>query len=253
MMAKASAMPIRPVIAILAGALLTGASAYLLAEPMAPHFIERLETQASRAIARAGGSGVTARFANGVGSLSRHPLLSGGEKLDEETRAKVARAVASIPGVGGVTWADGTLRAESDEPAYQPLHCQEDVEGLLRTRSIRFEEASSALLPASRMLLDEVAESLRPCLGSIVAITGHTDDQGSEPGNIALSMERARVVREALIRRGIPRDGLRASGVGSSHPVEGLAPSDPANRRIEFSVIRTEPLHPTPVDTPGAR
>ena len=74
-----------------------------------------------------------------------------------------------------------------------------------------------------------------------------------EPGNLALSMERARVVRQALIERGIPRDGLRASGVGSSQPVEGLAPSDPANRRIEFSVIRTEPLRPTPVDTPGAR
>ena len=59
-------------------------------------------------------------------------------------------------------WSDGTLRAESDEPTYQPLHCQEDVEGLLRTRSIRFEEASSALLPASRILLDEVAEALRP-------------------------------------------------------------------------------------------
>lgn len=245
-------MPIRPSLVILAGAALTGASAYLLAEPAAPGFIGRLEDRSADAIAKAGGSGVEARFANAMGSPSRHPLLSGGKGLNEATRAKVARAVAAIPGVGGISWSDGTARAESTEPAYQPLHCQEDVEGLLRTRSIRFEEASSALLPASRMLLDEVADALRPCLGSIIAITGHTDDQGTEPGNLALSMERARVVREALVRRGIPRDGLRASGVGSSDPVQGLAPDDPANRRIEFSVIRTEPLHPTPVDTPGA-
>ena len=33
----------------------------------------------------------------------------------------------------------------------------------------------------------------------------------------------------------------------------GVDPADPANRRIEFSVIATEPLAPTPVDTPGAR
>lgn len=246
-------MPIRPLLVILFGALLTGASAYWLAEAMAPGFIERLEEQSDQAIAEAGGDGVEARFANAVGSPSRHPLLVGGEGLDEATRAKVARAVYAVPGVGGISWSDGTARAESDEPTYQPLHCQEDVEGLLRTRSVRFEEASSALLPASRMLLDEVAEALRPCLGSIIAITGHTDQSGTEPGNLALSMERARAVREALVRRGIPRDGLRASGVGSSRPVEGLAPSDPANRRIEFSVIRTEPLRPTPVDTPGAR
>ena len=66
-------------------------------------------------------------------------------------------------------------------------------------------------------------------------------------------VSRARAVREALVRRGIPRDGLRANGIGSQQPVDGLAPTDPANRRIEFSVIRTEPLRPTPVDTPGAR
>ncbi|MEX0341911.1 MAG: OmpA family protein [Erythrobacter sp.] len=246
-------MPIRPSFVIVAGALLTGASAYLLAEPVAPDFIAGLEAQSAEAIDDAGGQGVTARFASATGAPSRHPLLSGGERLDETTRAKVARAVYDVPGVGGVVWSDGTVRAESDEPTYQPLHCQEDVEGLLRTRSIRFEEASSAILPASRILLDEVADALRPCLGSIIAITGHTDQSGAEPGNLALSMDRARAVREALVRRGIPRDGLRASGVGSSQPVDGLAPTDPANRRIEFSVIRTEPLRPTPVDTPGAR
>ena len=47
--------------------------------------------------------------------------------------------------------------------------------------------------------------------------------------------------------------GRRWSLIGSSQPVAGLAPSDPANRRIEFSVIRTEPLRPTPVDTPEAK
>ena len=73
------------------------------------------------------------------------------------------------------------------------------------------------------------------------------------PGNLELSQERARTVREGLVERGIPRDGLRARGIGSQEPVEGLAPGDPANRRIEFSVIATEPLLPTPVDTPGAR
>ena len=246
-------MPIRPSLTILAGAVLTGVSAFLLAEPVARDFIPRMETQAAEAIEAAGGTGVTARFASASGTPSRHPVLRGGEALDTATRTRVAHAVDEVPGVGGVIWSDGTARAESGEPTYQPLHCQEDVEGLLQTRSIRFEEASSALLPASRILLDEVAEALRPCLGSIIAITGHTDKSGTEPGNLALSMDRARAVREALVSRGIPRDGLRASGVGSSQPVAGLAPSDPANRRIEFSVIRTEPLRPTPVDTPEAK
>ncbi len=253
MMAKSHTMPLRPPLAIFAGAVLTGLSAYVLAEPVAPGFIEGLEQRSATAIAEAGGTGVTARFATDSGMPTRHPMLSGGKGLDEGTRAKVAQAVYAVPGVGGVRWSDGSSRAVSREQVFQPLHCQEDVEGLLRTRSIRFDEASTVLLPASHVLIDEVAEALRPCLGSVIAVIGHTDQQGPDEANLALSIERARVVREALVRRGIPRDGLQASGVGSRQPVEGLNPSDPANRRIEFSVIRTEPVRPTPVDTPGAR
>ena len=55
----------------------------------------------------------------------------------------------------------------------------------------------------------------------------------------------------ALVGRGIPADGLRAQGIGADRPVEGLEPTDAANRRIEFSVITSVPLRPTPVDTPG--
>ena len=129
-------MPIRPSFAILAGAVVCVASAYALAERAAPGFVERLETQSDAAIADAGGEGVSARFVNINGSPTRHPVLEGGGALNEATRARVARAVYDVPGVGGVVWSDGTLRAESDEPTYQPLHCQEDVEGLLRTQKM---------------------------------------------------------------------------------------------------------------------
>lgn len=213
----------------------------------------RLSGEAETALEAEGLSMVEATFANRYGSPSRHPILSGGESLDDERRTRAAELVKSVRGVGGVSWTDGSVVAESGERAFEPLHCQEDVEGLLRTRTIRFQEASAALLPASRILLDEVAAALEPCSGAIIAIIGHTDRSGDENANIALSMDRARVVREALVRRGIPRASLRARGVGSSEPAERLTPEDPANRRIEFSVIRLEPLTPTPVDTPGPR
>ena len=127
------------------------------------------------------------------------------------------------------------------------------MNALLDTRTIRFQGGSAAIDPASDRLVDEVAAALRPCLGSIIAITGHTDNSGAEPANLALSLSRAEAVRSSLIGRGIPADGLRAKGLGSSQPVEGLDPGDPANRRIEFSVIASVPVHPTPVDVPGPR
>lgn len=218
-----------------------------------PDLTAQLASKAEAAIARAGGTGVTARFLTAKGLPSRHPLLIGGKGLDDATRSRTARAVAAIPGVGGVRWEDSSALASRAAPVERPLHCESDVAALLRSGTIRFEESSSRIDASSQGLLDEVAAALRPCLGSIIAINGHTDASGSEAGNLALSRERANAVLAALVQRGIPADGLRAHGLGSSRPAEGLDPANPANRRIEFSVIESVAIRPTPVDTPGPR
>ena len=242
-----------PSVAILAGALIVFALAMAGSAVTGPALAGRLSERAAAAIAAVGGAPVRADF-DVAGWPSRHPLLTGGEGLEEATRARIAAALAKTQGIGGIRWSDGTARATaSGREVQRPLHCQEDVDALLRARTIRFEEASTRIDVASRELIDEVADALRPCLGSIIAVTGHTDSSGPEPGNLALSRERAESVRQALIRRGIPADGLRARGVGSAEPVEGLEATDPANRRIEFSVIAKVPIRPTAVDTPGPR
>ncbi len=208
-------------------------------------FIADLQGQAQAARDVAGGQGVTLAFRDRYGWLTRHPVLSGGKGLDAATRKRVAAAVSEVPGIGGISWAqEGDARASS-------LHCQDDVERILETRTIRFGEASTQLDPASGKLLDEVARSLRPCVGSVIAVTGHTDAGGNAKVNVALSLARAEAVRSALVARGIPGEGLRATGLGAAKPVEGLDPRDPANRRIEFSVLYTAPVTPTPIDTPG--
>ena len=240
-------------ILILAGA--AAISVIALAGTMAhgPRVIAGFEARAAAALAASGGAGITASFRTPHGWLTRHPQLSGGDPLSPETRRRAAMAVAAIPGIGGVSWRarTGTVSAAQDAASSQPLHCQGDVDAILRSRTLRFSEASAQIDPTSHAMLDEVAAALRPCLGSIIAITGHTDGLGDEAGNLALSRLRAEAVRAALAARGIPEDGLRASGMGSRQPMAGLDPTDPANRRIEFSVIATLPLKPTPVDTPG--
>lgn len=244
----------RPSLMFALGAALIGALALLGARASGPDLTTRLTGHAEAAIAQAGGGGqVHALFVAPGGAVSRHPVLVGGEQLDESTRNRIAKAVAAVPGVGGIRWSDGDALADSAEQVVRPLHCQEDVELLLRARTIRFEESSARIDAASTSLIDEVVSALRPCLGSTIAITGHTDSSGPERGNLLLSRERAEAVRDALISRGLPAEGLRVRGMGSRAPVEGLDSRDPANRRIEFSVVATEPIQPTPVDTPGPR
>lgn len=246
-------MPRSPLIPPLAGLVAIGLLALVATRTSAGPITARLSEQAREAIAEAGGRGIEARFATRSGMPSRHPLLSGGERLDDGIRDRTAKAVGALPGVGGIRWEDGSVLAHGEAAPVRPLNCEEDVAALLRARTIRFEEGSARIDAASDGLVSEVANALRPCLGSIIAITGHTDSSGPEPGNLALSRARAEAVRRALVNRGIPADGLRARGIGSSEPVEGLEPTDPANRRIEFSVIESVPIKPTPVDTPGPR
>ena len=243
----------KPSVVLLLGVAVVMALAISAALLNASRMAAELEARASTAIAAAGGVPVTADFSPSLFWATRHPVLHGGEDLDEATRERVAKAVAAIPGVGGVRWADGNARAQMAVTPASPMHCEEDVDALLRARTIRFEEGSARIDLVSETLISEVAGALRPCLGSIIAITGHTDASGPEAGNLELSRERAEAVRLALVAQGIPADGLRASGLGSRSPVAGLEPSDPANRRIEFSVIATEPVKPTPVDMPGSR
>lgn len=213
----------------------------------------RLQHDARAALVRVGATDVKVFFHTEQGWLTRHPRVVGGDGLPDATRRRVVAAIRGVPGVGGIQWRirPAAPNPADDMAAAAPLHCQQEVEGVLRVRSIRFDEASAAIAPASVAVLDEVAAALRPCVGSIIAVIGHTDDAGTEPGNLTLSLQRAEAVRTALIARGIPADGLRAAGKGSSQPLHGLAPADPANRRIEFTVIEPVPIHPTPVDVPG--
>ena len=239
---------------VLAGAFATAVIAFGAVVARGPSLIAGLESRAEAARDKAGGQGIAIGFVTPQGWLSRHPTLSGGERLDDAARARAAAAIAAVPGIGGVRWQAGGRRsrtAADTADAASAMHCQGDVEAILKARSIRFPEASAAIDPASEALLDEVATALKPCVGSIIAVTGHTDRLGDEGANLALSKARADAVRWALIGRGIPSDGLRAAGYGSSRPLEGLDAADTANRRIEFSVIEKVRMQPTPIDTPG--
>ena len=246
-------MSVRPTLIILAGLVLVVAGALVWSMRSAPQMSRDLARQAEQVVGTQAGQSVAISFVSPQGSPSRHALLTPVRDLGEGERAAIAEAVAGIRGVGGVHWTDGTMLAEAGESEFTPMHCQDDVTALLDARTIRFEESSADMGAGNDELLDEVAAALRPCLGSIIAINGHTDPSGDEERNLALSRDRAITVREELVARGIPRDGLRARGLGSREPIPGLDPADPANRRIEFSVIAKVPLVPTPVDTPSAR
>ena len=87
-------------------------------------------------------------------------------------------------------------------------------------------------------LLDRLIETALRCPSANIEIAGHTDGDGEDAYNQALSEKRAQSVVEYLVKAGLPADRFTATGYGSTQPIasndsdEGKA----QNRRIEFVV-----------------
>ena len=96
----------------------------------------------------------------------------------------------------------------------------------------------SEIRPEGRPVLDKVAASLlKPDFVAMrVRVVGHTDSQGGEAHNDALSLARASSVRRYLESKGVAAARLQSAGMGEREP---LAPNDKdygraLNRRIEI-------------------
>ncbi len=108
------------------------------------------------------------------------------------------------------------------------------------TETIRFDYDSAAIKSESAATLDEIASFLRSQSSGLewVEITGHADRRGDEAYNIRLSELRAKRVRDALVKRGVPSKLLRARGYGVYCPLddgddEGAFAK---NRRVQFAI-----------------
>lgn len=89
--------------------------------------------------------------------------------------------------------------------------------------------AESESLEALRQLKDFLEDSPHVTL---LRIEGHTDSDGDDLMNLRLSGERALVVVDWLVARGIARDRLLATGFGEIKP---LAPNDtPENKALNL-------------------
>lgn len=105
-------------------------------------------------------------------------------------------------------------------------------------QNIQFETARATLLPASRSILDQVADILRRNAAFSVSIDGHTDSIGSAINNQRLSEQRAKTCYDFLIARGIPASRLSFNGFGESKPIADNATREgrERNRRVEFNL-----------------
>ena len=107
-------------------------------------------------------------------------------------------------------------------------------------QNIQFEFNSSALTADSESGILMLVDFLQRNPELKVMLAGHTDNVGSEKYNQKLSADRAEVVRQALVDKGVDERRLSSKGFGSTQP---LVPNDTdehraLNRRTEMVVVK---------------
>lgn len=106
----------------------------------------------------------------------------------------------------------------------------------IRLVGLTFDSGSDKVRPDDYALLTKVQQAIRALSGASIVVEGHTDSQGNDEFNQALSARRAIAVREYILANmAISADRIRAIGYGESRPIarNDTAAGRARNRRID--------------------
>jgi OOP family OmpA-OmpF porin len=124
-----------------------------------------------------------------------------------------------------------------------PEECLATLTAIVAEQKITFPPGSAEIDAPTGQLMTRIADALNECTALPLEIAGHTDAQGSEEGNRALSQARADAVLLALQGRRVEVSEMRAVGYGEDRPIADNETEEgrEANRRIEFTLIGAPP------------
>lgn len=105
--------------------------------------------------------------------------------------------------------------------------------------NIFFETGKATLTQESYIELAKAVSLINANPRMVIEIGGHTDNVGSDEANMKLSHERAKSVRNYLVKAGIGSERLEAKGYGETQPVADNETEEgrQANRRTEFIIL----------------
>ena len=173
-----------------------------------------------------------------VGGYLLGDLLGG---RNDRTEKIVGAGIGAIAGAGVGAYMDAQEKKMRERTAGTGVDVvREGDELLLRMPSgITFATDQSAIQPQFRPTLDEVAQTLAEYPKTIIDVLGHTDSDGSEAYNQALSERRARSVSDYLTSHGVAAVRIATTGYGETRPIASNETPDgkAQNRRVEIKVV----------------
>ncbi|QHJ01342.1 OmpA family protein [Xylophilus rhododendri] len=130
----------------------------------------------------------------------------------------------------------GADKAEQVHQAYEPLFANAPPPPAKFV--LYFRAGTTQLTPESQQAVQRVLAETLTRSGAEIVLIGHTDTTSSGEANDALSLRRARLVRDLFLQRGVAPALVEATGRGERELAVKTADNvdEPRNRRVEILV-----------------
>ena len=101
-----------------------------------------------------------------------------------------------------------------------------------------FDLGSTKLSDQSMQTISQAAQVYKTKVSARIQVTGYADTVGSPALNVQLSQRRATVVKDALVKAGVPAAAIATSGDGETGLLvnTGDQANEPRNRRVAIVI-----------------
>ena len=104
-----------------------------------------------------------------------------------------------------------------------------------------FDVNKSVIKPEGKAKLDDLVGKIKDINLEVIIAVGHTDSDGGDAANQALSVRRSEAVKAYLTSKGVEKNRVYTEGKGEKQPVADNKTKDgkTKNRRVEIEVVGT--------------
>ena len=113
------------------------------------------------------------------------------------------------------------------------------IDKTILLKHVFYNTGSAALSDLSKYELDNLTNIMNANPNVKVELAGHTDSQGDDTSNLALSQSRAQNVMNYLLDKGVNSNNLSFTGYGETLPIgdNGTEAGREENRRTELRIV----------------
>ena len=194
-------------------------------------------TGESKTSSTAKGAGIGA----GIGAALAYVQNRNKSSADRKEAMLKAAGIGAIAG-GGVGYYQDTqeakLRQQLRSTGVSVVRDGDNI-NLIMPSNITFASGGSTLSNSFFEVMDSVVLVIQEFEKTVIVSAGHTDSQGSDSSNQALSERRANAVAGYLLQKGVVEARIETIGFGEKQPVadNGTAEGRALNRRVEISLF----------------